>query len=97
MGLVPAGSQLTITSRLLPPLVVNLSGGPQPVGTTVTAVGSAAFLKLLAPSFTVTLAGQDLGTYSPVGQATKNYWPQIKIGLLVGGGLFLFWLIRKVL
>lgn len=97
MGLVPAGSQLTITSRLLPPLVVNLSGGSQPLGTTGAALGGAALLKLLAPSFTVTLAGQDLGTFSPVGAAPKNYWPQVKLTLLIGTGLFAFWLLRKLL
>ena len=97
MSLLPAGSQLVMTSRLLPPVVVDLSGGPQPLPTVAGAIGTTAFLKLLAPTFSVNVAGQTIGPFSPAGMATRNYWPQIKIGLLVSVGLGLFWIVRKVL
>jgi hypothetical protein len=96
-SIIPAGSNLTITSRLLPPIVVDLSGGTQPLGTQVTGISAGLAVSLLKPTVTVNLAGQRLTSFSPAGVATKNYWPQIRIGLLVGFGFAAFWLIRKVL
>ena len=96
-SIIPAGSNLTITSRLLPPIVVDLSGGTQPLGTQVTGISAGLAVSLLKPTVTVNLAGQRLTSFSPAGVATKNYWPQIRIGFLVGFGLAAFWLIRKVL
>ena len=96
-GIIPAGSNLIITSRLLPPIVVDLSGGTQPLATDVTAISAGLAVKLLQPTVTVNLAGQRLTSFSPAGVATKNYWPQVKVGLLVGIGLGLFWIVRKIL
>ena len=96
MNLLPAGSQLVMTSRLLPPVVVDLSGGPQPLPTVAGAIGTTALLKLLAPTFSVNVAGQTIGPFSPAGMATRNYWPQIKIGLLILFGLTAVWVVRKV-
>ena len=95
-GLIPAGSSVTITSRLLPPIVVNLSG-PQPLPTEAGAIGAGLALKLLAPTFTVTLAGQQLTQFSPAGPAARNYWPQVKWGLVVAGFGLAFWIVRKIL
>lgn len=81
-SVLPPGSQLVVTSRLLPTFTVPLVTPPG------EAEAPAWWLRALQPAVTVQIGGNTLGTVAPAGVPTSNYWGAFRwVAIGVGGFL----------
>lgn len=72
--------RVVIETRFLPPLVIdrpldNQPGPPNPL------------LSFLKPKITITTPVRDPIISQPYGDPVRNYWPEVKIGLIALGAI----------
>lgn len=82
---LPPGSQLVISSRLLPTFTIPVGQVMDAGGVPLFSAGGIA-LKLLQPAVTIQVAGNILGVIAPAGVPTSNWWPFFKY-VLIGAGI----------
>lgn len=82
---LPPGSQLVVSSRLLPTFVIPVGQPTDASGAPLLSAGSLA-LKLLQPAVTVQVGGNTLGTIAPAGVPSASWWPFFKYVLIAAGG-----------
>ena len=92
---LPAGTTLTLETKLFPPAVIDLTGKSQPsAGGIVAGVAVGLALKAVKPKVTVRLAGATVATWAPAGEPGANQWHTTRVVLLVLVGLLAFKVVK---
>lgn len=76
---------MTVETKWLPPLTVDLGGGGGP---------PSQLVKLFKPRVTVQLQGVKLAQVAPAGVPEPNEWPKVKVVVAVVVGLAVFSILR---